>query len=491
MNGNPWRAVVRTVGTFLTGLALAPMAAAEPPPREGSVALFPLAEGNRWVWEVRERTGGGARFLLFLPTSPGTEARIGTWTLTVGGEATRRGRRGWQARLVRAEDGVGSTEEELFLWPERGRVWMEGPQGSVPAVEAMASEDGVSVERIPCVAHVLGGLAASCSPAPGGPLGVPPGPDRIVLSSDFSSSTAMAQFLVGVMTAGVIIPGHRHTTRTAELVEWTPAPAGARWSGSPWAPVSSPLVEAWLADPPGPFDDPVQHLAGLLQSHPVDAEAATSLVTRVQWGEEEAVALGLLPALPIGERLPLVRVMVARAPLGDELRTLARASAHLVLPVAERRVSSLLAGLGDAEAETARRLLSGEHPLLTAMLAAAVSSHDSDVLAALEVEAGRFRLTEAEALAVIEHFSFDDDRRAAFDLVLPGTAEAKRPAVIAETLARLTFDEAKLEIITARAGTLRRLPRERRLALLDLFPFAEERARAADLMGVPSADGGR
>ena len=142
----------------------------------------------------------------------------------------------------------------------------------------------------------------------------------------------------------------------------------------------------------------------------------------------------------------------------------------------------MVAGFGEDEAAAARKLLSGQHPLLTAMLASAASANSADALAALTAAGELRQVSATDGVAVVEHFSFDDDRRAALAIVLPRIPVGERARVLGEVVALLSFDEGRLAVLAEHGATIRQLPRAERERLLALFAFDQERARAAALL---------
>jgi hypothetical protein len=195
--------------------------ASAPVPEPGTP--FPLRVGDRWTWAVSRQTGGGPRVLLIQAQAARTEA-VGTWTLSVerqspDGTFTLR----WTRDDPDDDGEPRRRESEITLWERDGAVWMDGDAGPKPAITMERPPMPISLEEVPCVVHFLDDLIATCSPSPGGPLDVAPGPRHAVLARDPNRGRALAQWVVGLATAGLIIPGDHTATTRLDLQRWEPA----------------------------------------------------------------------------------------------------------------------------------------------------------------------------------------------------------------------------------------------------------------------------
>lgn len=418
--------------------------AAERAPRVRPV--FPLTVGDRWRWEITRHTGAGLR-VLFIPTEPARDEIVATWELTVDREA---GGGKFDATLTRTAPEALPAKTSLSLWSQDGDLWMQGPAGPQLALELEVPPDAVATERVPCVAHLLDHVVGTCSPVPGGPLAVPPGPVSAVVSADADNGRTLAQVLVGLGTAGLLIPGNRAQREVAELTSYvTTRP-----------PTPSPAVEAFRADPT---------LRTLKRATALDREEVAAVVALAPDGLRVEVAKAALPAIPPADRPSIVRVVLGATPdPAQHLPALAALEPALGGPPTEERAASVAALVSEAERPAARALLAGEWPALRAALAdpatvpAAVEAHPpgrEEALAVVTRDEGHLEVVLAAtpaadhlplATAACATQSFDTERTALLVRAAPHLAGAGRdlPGVTA-LLATFTFDDGRAAGATA------------------------------------------
>lgn len=489
--------------------------------RADEPVTFPLTVGDRWSWKVVHRRGGGPR-LLFIPLDPGYTAHLATWELTIDHQRPD-GR--FQATRTQTPAGGLPASTPLVLWHDRdGALWMEGPKGPTLALEVATPPGPLSIEQVRCVAHFLDGLAGVCSPAPGGPLDVAPGPLTAVLRDDGKAGQTVLQIAVGISTAGVFIPGNRRNLETLVLDTYQ--------TSRPSAP--SPLVQAWKRKP-----DPAA-LPALLKKTPPSAEEAAALVSLGNPRQLLPITRAVLAALPRAERPSVLRVALQTT---DDL-TAEELLAHFAAEVPHRDEAvrlSLLAQFPDARRPVAEALLDGRWPTLAAFLrsgrnppdrlaalgqgaqpistdeARAILSRTDDpacldrVLArAVDQDAVLFdwvdnisfddkktafyesrpellaKLANNPALAsrALAIYSFDAGRAALLTRLLPLASHASgRATLLRITVEAMGFDNARIEALQAHPSVVAELSRADKTAILAAFDFASNRARAQELLG--------
>jgi hypothetical protein len=403
------------------------------------VSALPLATGHRWTYEIRERKGAGAR-ILFIPTKKAENKKIADWAFEIG-EAREQG---FTAKLVRTPvgDELPSTTE-MRLWEEDGGLWMDAGKGARPAIEAHMPPDPVSSERVRCVAHVLGGVLGTCAPMGGGPLAVDPGLHHGVVAENLKEGAELGQFLVGLVSVGLFIPGNQSSVQTATLTGFTPG-AGTE--------------AAFRARPGGPV------------------EQAAAEVARAPDLEVLSTAEKAAGKLPEDRRYPVVRVAVPRAREGG-LTALARLRGQLPAETPEAHVDAIAALFEDEADRATATLVLGDQPLLTEVLARTEGPFDDDRMDALEDALAVYPVTPDGAVAVVRQFQFDAGRRQAIERLVPGLPEAERAEVLARMFETLAFDEARLALLRDHAALLGTLPASRRRELARATVFHEEEAR--------------
>jgi hypothetical protein len=347
------------------------------------------------------------------------------------------------------------------------------------------------------------------------------GPVTGLVSTDAREGKALLQVLVGVGTAGLIIPGNRHHTVTAELVAWEPAQPAPR----------SELVERWRGRP-----DP-RELPAILAAGPSREEVGAILALAPDPSVEGA-CLQILPAIPARDRVPTLRVALAR--MSDRrLELVAAASAHLEAPLAEASVASVLALVPPEDQPAAEPLIRGEWPALRAVLGAPPDDHarlqaltraslirpvapeegaaivhrfddpslplgsllftdangrgpllqavcraapwDEDRLALLDGQPRALAgLSPAWVRALLATFAFDEGRAALVQRVI--AAGDQDADVLVAGVEAMAFDSARLELLTAHREVVAGLTSEQREAVLRAFVFDDDRERARALL---------
>jgi hypothetical protein len=392
--------------------------------------------------------------LLFIPTEPATTDVIATWTMSIDRD-TGGGRHA--ATLTRTVGQGLPTRTDLTLWYQGTELWMDAPQGPRLALEMEVPPGAVAVEKVPCIVHFIDSLGGTCSPAPGGPLAVPPGPTLVVVSEGTNPGASIAQVLVGIGTAGLIIPGNRSASEYATLIRWTPknpAPEPAR-------------ITAWKASPRP------DALAPLLPG--VGREEAAAMVALARPEDLALVAAPLMDALPASDRVPVLRVALQSDWGGSpRLRLLATLSAHLGAPLDPVRLASVTRLFDGDQADAARGVLTGEWPLLLAVLRA-------DPAASGLSGAPGHTPSDAELQAVIAQFDPPGD---VLPALLARTPPERQVALLSQVCRAETFDDARFALIQANPAVVARAAEQPGMAeqLLDTFAFDEQRVAAVKLL---------
>jgi hypothetical protein len=422
--------------------AEAPDELAPSPPVARLRPSFPLTMGDRWTWQVTRHVGAGLR-VLFMPTEPATTDVISTWELTID-RADPDGR--FAATRTRTNTGALPQRTDLVLWLQDGDLWMVGPGGPEPALKLVVPPDAMATEKVPCIAVFLDGVPGFCSPAPGGPLDVPPGPVYGVVSADDDNGRTLAQFLVGVGTAGLLIPGNKTAQEILELVQWRPAnPAG-----------TSPAVERWRANP-----TPAKLPALLTGS--VEREDAAAFVALASDADRVAVTRTTLAVLPIADRAALLRVTLS-ATTGDRLTPLAQLTEDLGGTPSPASVDALVALLNEPDHRAGREILNGQWKTLRAVLVAP----DAERLDTLRAETTSRSVGTDEAEAIVARF---DPPAPAFDLLIARVPRADQLGLLIRTCAAQTFDDDRLPLLDGRADLLATADLDAAGRLLDAFAF--------------------
>ena len=444
----------------------APEPAAEPVPVVANAGVMPLAVGHTWTYEVRQRKGAGARILL-IPTKKAEHTKLADWTLTVAEQTDD----GWLAKLSRVPvgDELPSTTE-IRLWERDGSVWMDAGKGERPAFELAVPPDPVSSERVRCVAHVLGGVVGTCPPVSGGPLGVAPGLEHGVVAEDIKPGAVVGQFLVGLVSVGLFIPGNQSRVETATLTGFTAGEGSDPSAASP-----SPLLVELRSG---------GKLARLVEKHPVDAEQAAAVIREGQGHDAVDRARLLLPALPEDARYGVVRTALQ---LGMDDGGAGGIAAKLLPllpdPIPEDQREALVAAVDDEVGQKRVGIVvSGENPVFAAVLANTEGPFDSDRLTALEDALAVHPVTAAGAPEIVGLFAFDGGRRDAIERLLPGIPADEQAKTLSAMIQRMSFDKGMLSAIEDHQDLLKTLPEEERRRLAKAVTFGADEAGA--LLGV-------
>jgi hypothetical protein len=409
--------------------------------------------GDRWTWEVSRHVGAGLR-LLFIPTEPATTDVIATWDLTID-RSLGGGRHA--ATLARTVGGGLPARTDLVLWLQGAELWMDSPQGARVALELAVPPEAVAVEKVPCTAWFLDGLTGTCSPAPGGPLAVPPGPTFLVVSSSGNSGASLTQVLVGIGTAGMIIPGDRSASEYANLLGWTtkaPAPA-------------SPRIERWRKDP-----TPAA-LPGLLAG--VGREDAAAMVVLTRGDDIAAVTTSLLDALTPLDRVPVLRVALhAEGDAAQRLALLAVLVSHLGATPNTARMNSILTLFAEEQQPAVRGLVTGEWQMLRAVL---LAEDPAEGLRSM----GPYTPSPEESNAVLARF---DEPGVVLADVLARTPPERQFVVFTAVCERATFDDDRLVLVQASPAMVTRAAAstEDTRALLETFNFDDDRVSTVKLI---------
>ncbi len=431
-----------------------------------SSGMLPLSVGSEWSWRVVERRGGGPR-ILFLG-SGGTTTPLEDWTFRIQGVKDGV----YSAELQRsplAEGALPSTTA-MTLWTDNEGTWFDAGAGKKLAIEANVPPNPITSEKIRCVAHFLGGVGGHCHAKPGGPLDAPAGLVRGVVSQDPDNGAAVTQFLVGIATAGIFIPGNRKARVVAELQSYTP--------GAPLTPVPAPLYAHWSSG---------SDLAALASKHGADAESMGAIVAKASPRDTAKVAVQAIALVATADRAPVVRVSLASiGPGRDRLQLIARTHASLAELSPADLESVLLVLAGDDDREQAGRLLSGECPALVAAYDAVDGSFDDDWVAAAKGAIAAHPLNEASVKGLFEELSFGKAKQELLDAVLQQTdGEADKMLYLRAGLSSMSFDKDKLAVFTTHQEWLRAQPESKRSALVERFiTFDSKKAEANAILGL-------
>lgn len=433
--------------------------------------LVPLAVGHRWTYEITERKGAGIRIFGFATEKP-TTTTLAEHTFEITGRDGDR----YTATLTRAprSDALPSTTA-MTLWEKEGQVWMDAGNGERLAIEASVPPAPVSSESVRCIAHMLGGAAGTCSPVWGGPLGTEPGLTAGVVGGHVKEGADVAQFLVGVATVGIFIPGNKSTVQRATLTEFRPA-AGTQ---DEFAVVPVPLVATFSGD--AKSSNPGPRLVKAIEKHGAEPESVAAALTLVPSRNLIDAAVAALPLLEPVDRYPVSRVAIQRADNG--LSGLARIRPHLDTEIPGDQAAGLLALFEDSgERETADAVLDGDSELLISVVAAVDGPFDSDVLEALESGLAETSPKARDVPAIARMCTFDDCRVKVVQQMQPRLPAQEHTAILLEVIPMLSFDDGKLTLIRDNQAALSALPRADREALADSVAFEDEQAR--ELLGL-------
>lgn len=436
------------------GLALALLGTANAAP-----PILPLAVGNTWTYEVRVRTGGGVR-VLFRSSAPATNIKTQDWVFAI----TEQREDAYFATFTRTPtdpEGLATTST-MMLWEKDGQVWTDAG-GERLAIEALIPPGAVSSERVACVAHILDNLMGSCAPHPGGPLGTSPGLHDGLIGAHGKPGASLAQIFVGIATVGTIIPGNKSSSERATLTSFTAGP-DAEIETTP-----SKLLSAIRSGNRSP-----RQVAKLVTQHKATAEEVAAAITLFNQADDVLVAV--LPALAMEDRYPVLRTAIGQS--DNRITTLARASQAIENRTEGPQFDALLAAFSDqGSKDKATLILSGEAGLFVAMLSED-STFDDDVHEVLVRELPNHPVTVQGALPILGLFSFDDGRSGAIELLLTTLPEEERAGALLVWVPALTFDDAKIELMTAHVEALKTLSIEDRKKLVADSSFKKDEVTA-------------
>lgn len=465
------------------------------------LALLPLVvtsglpPSSTWKWSVVSGGGQAERVLLFFTgAAPPARGVTERWTLSVGAP-----REDGKLPLRLARTGRGRPPAERYL------AWA-GPAGLVftdertpaepprPVVERRAPPRVLSMEQVPCTSALLGPGKGLCFGAAGGPLELPELPVSLVISEDLNAGTDFLKALaVGVLTAGVFIPGRTDSSTVATL-------------DAPPTATLAPELERWRKGP--------RTAAALERLGPsLDAEQAGALLVLAE-KTTPALVEALARRVPEDDRWPLLRLArQRRLSPADTVGVVAKLKAADLLQApggaAQQELQdSALVGLDAPLAAALGGLVDGRMPTLGAVAllrdAAAVERAAAGALETAPLAPGegvalalllpavarqkglpRYveRLPTPEALVVVggllddvsptervrllqrlpgwvdglvqrgeagelfKGLPFDDERVEVLQGTLTRASEAERPAVLVKALALCTFDDGKLRLL--------------------------------------------
>ncbi len=440
-----------------------------PPP---AVAPFPLAVGHTWTYRVSERRGAGVRILGFTDRKA-QESVIAEWTLTLTGEEEGR----FAATLSRApKNGDLPSTTPLTLWESDGGLRMDVGSGERAALEWRLPPDPTSADRSRCIAHYLGGVVGSCAVRPGGALGSSPGLESGIVFDGSRPGAEVGQFLVGLLSVGIFIPGNPSTVQSAELIDFTPGPG----SEALFAAHPGPVLAAVRAAP----ERALPVLEQTLVAYDLDAEQGAAVVSAVGTDDVLPVAQRVLEALPPSERPAIVRAALVRLATKESEVTVV-AHLHEALPddLSEAHRDALLALVESEEARAqVVAMLGGERPLLTAVLQKRDGGFDDDVVEAAKAVVGDEPNRIDDATAVVGLCSFDDGRREVMAVLLPTIPVEERPEALIAMIGEMGFDKGRIAAIRAYPGLVDTLSSAQRRELFAMIQFAKD--EAAPLLGL-------
>jgi hypothetical protein len=493
-----------------------------PPPALGPIDTFPIAVGDTWRWQVTRHVGAGLRVFL-LPTRPATDEAIATFDLTIDSVEGSGVDAKYHATLTRTPKEGLPAKTDLVLWKQGAELWMNGPKGPTPALTVEVPPEPVASEKANCVAVFLGGVPSECSPSPGGPLAIPPGPVSGVVSREDDHGKTIAQVLVGISTAGMFIPGNSTATEYLALVEYKPA------SQLP----TDPVVERWRANPT---------LATLPAAMPsaLNREQAAAIVALAADEERTDVTADLVARVPATDRSSLVRLAMQLDASSDaRLKTLARLLPQLTPTPDAAHADPLLKQLEDGDQALARDFLAGRLPVLRAVVAAPVGGENAALEAAIPTtpsldpreaelalrrcqapdqvldrviaktpaaahatlltvalegaddDATRDRLLSTHDAVVASQFgdgqamtsmlkpyADEDRRRAVIEQWWKRTSPADHPRLLIAGSGAMSFDEARLTLLDGHLADAKAMSAADQEALLATFAFEADKARA-------------
>ena len=321
------------------------------------VAHAELPEKSKWSWSVVSGGGSSSRFLWLIEApAPARKARE-WWTVQTG--ARREDGRMPLTFTVRRGDATRKSEFEV--WNENGvALYAEAAaknSGGELAVTRTSPPRVLSMERVPCESKLLGHFDATCSGLPGGPLHQPELPLVVVVSRDKDhTGETLASLALGLVTAGIIIPGSSDTSVVARM-------------DPPPTPRLEKTLDTWRTGP-----RTKAALDRLKLADEVDAETLGALLVLSRTPSLDVV-VALTARAPELDRWPLLRL--ARQTVDDDVlltRAVARLRAADALHAAtttERLElqASALVSVEPALARGVEGLLGGVMPNLEAVAA--------------------------------------------------------------------------------------------------------------------------
>ena len=474
---------------------------AEAPP-ERPLLTLPLAVGDRWTW-VEERREGGGLVLWVLPAAPIRRERVGTRVLEIVDHDPTTDR--YTARVTREVPGEPSRSETFTVWNDAAGTWMlDGSGAPVPAVVGTAVPEPLEGEVLPCDFALLRVRGGRCSAMSDGPLHAPPGLLGVQLQGK-GGFAQLGSMLLGVMTAGLMVPSVAGPSLVLELESYAPAD-GRPVSVQPTSPFLREVEAA------GPFVRPAQ-LSAMVRRHQPGPEALALALVRMSRGDTVAGALPiLLDAAAPGDRHRVLRVALQR-PFPHEQLLLVCLSLPLLPDDLSAPKKAALTRAAGSNAQLVEQLLSGPHPFVVDWLVAGSGRPDPELL---ETVLARHAPPPEELRLAIGLLTFDRQRLAALRTVLPRLPEAGRAEWVlqlsdgmrtddgtldamavglpvlapAERLdafcawyGRLQWDEARLASVTRWSALVAEASPEQRAALYAQARFPD--AALATALGVP------
>jgi hypothetical protein len=436
----------------------APVAGLPPTPVPTAPGTLPLAEGHRWTFVEEVRRGAGLRVLGF-PTQRATTERLGTRTLEIGSQDPHTGR--FVATVTQQPAAGPAQSVTTEVWTDAEGTWMVDEAGrTLPALVVAPLPDPLSIETVSCDMALLGVKGGRCAALPGGPRNTAPGLLGVVLADD-SGLKPLGQVLVGVMTAGIFIPGNRSPVQVLELEAFSPAPAS-----------DDPFMAA--VDAAGPFAEAGQ-IRVLLATHRPGVEAlAAALLPLRDPGTLAAVVPDALQAVPAADRHRLLRAVLRHRLDNDSVAVFLAGLPHLPRSLSASQRAAL-ANAVPTRAALLWLLLDAEQPFLAAWLGAGEGRPDADLLSTLPAE---LQPSAAERRAVLSLLKFDNARRETLAAFVARLPPSEHPAVFLEVFGTLGFDAARVASLADHGPLVASLSLEDRSSLLAQLGFDAGRAEA-------------
>lgn len=433
----------------------------DPPKVIAERPTFPLQVGDKWTWQVTRNVGAGLR-VLFLPTEPATSDVIATWELTIDSPAEA-GR--FKATLTRLMPDQLPQKTDLSLWLQDNILWMQGPKGPQEALSLVVPPEAVAAEKVPCTIQFLGTpFMGVCSPLPGGPLAVPPGPTYGLVYQEADAGRALAQLLVGIGTAGLFIPGNKSASEHLNLLSYVPA------TPQPMA----PELEAWKKSPKVPN----------LPAN-VDREWAAAYVVLAPEAQRRATALALFDRLAAPDRVAILRVVLSAEGEGPgRLAAVAQLAKGLGGAPDSQRSASVTSLLYPDDQAAGQAFLEGKWPALAAFVQTPTAGQPK----ALREAFASYSPTVEEIDAILAR---SEEPQGILDLVLEKVPAERKFGLVVETSASLPFDDDRLALLKAHADIIK--PHlgdaEKMTAIFNAMGFPDGKSAALSwLLDLASAD---